>query len=101
MPSRTARTARLRSAAWAAGGNDRVSSSVMPAAYDTITPFAYRGDNWINFLRCHAQPPRSDPAHLVSVHGWAVGWLGWCGVAACLVAGRVGIQGITWSSVSL
>src|SRR4029453_6616016 len=45
MPSSTARTARLRSAAWAAAGNDRVSSSAMPAAYDTITPFAYRGDN--------------------------------------------------------
>src|SRR4029450_1362180 len=44
MPSSTARTARLRSAAWAAAGHDHVSSSAMPAAYDTITPFAYRGD---------------------------------------------------------
>jgi hypothetical protein len=35
----------LRSAAWAAAGNDRVSSSVIPGAYDTITPFAYRSDN--------------------------------------------------------
>jgi hypothetical protein len=34
----------LRSAAWAAAGNDRVSSSVIPGAYDTITPFAYRSD---------------------------------------------------------
>jgi hypothetical protein len=46
----------------------------------TSVPFS----NWLNFLRCHGQPPRSDPAHLVGVHGWAVGWLGWCGVAACL-----------------
>jgi hypothetical protein len=35
MPSSTARTARLRSAACAAAGNDRVSSSAMPEAYDT------------------------------------------------------------------
>jgi hypothetical protein len=42
MPSKTARTARLRSAACAAAGNDRVSSSAMPEAYDTITPFACR-----------------------------------------------------------
>src|SRR4029453_1717516 len=46
MPSSTARTARLRSAACAAAGNDRVSSSVIPGAYDTITPFAYRSDSW-------------------------------------------------------
>jgi len=44
MPASTARTARLRSAACAAAGNDRVSSSAMPEAYDTITPFAYRSD---------------------------------------------------------
>jgi hypothetical protein len=51
MPSSTARTARLRSAACAAAGNDRLSPSAMPAAYDTITPFAYRGDKsgqWIS-----------------------------------------------------
>jgi hypothetical protein len=35
----------LRSAACAAPGNDRVSSSVMPRAYDTITPFACRSDS--------------------------------------------------------
>ena len=34
----TARTARLRSAACAAAGKDRVSSSLIPGAYDTITP---------------------------------------------------------------
>jgi hypothetical protein len=45
MPSSTTRTARLRSAACAAPGNDRASSSVIPQAYDTITPFAYRSDN--------------------------------------------------------
>jgi hypothetical protein len=38
--------ARVRSAACAAAGNDRVSSSAMPEIYDTITPFAYRSDNW-------------------------------------------------------
>jgi hypothetical protein len=35
----------LRNAAWAAAGNDRVSSSVISGAYDTITPFAYRSDS--------------------------------------------------------
>src|SRR5205809_6141898 len=44
MPSSTTRTARLRNAACAAPGNDRASSSVIPQAYDTITPFAYRSD---------------------------------------------------------
>src|SRR5215218_2856081 len=44
MPSSTARTARLRSAASAAAGNDRLSSTAMSEAYDTITPFAYRSD---------------------------------------------------------
>ncbi len=37
MPSSTARTARLGSAAWATAGNDRMSSSVIPEAYDIIT----------------------------------------------------------------
>jgi hypothetical protein len=46
MPPSTARTARLGNAACAAAGNDRVSSSVMPEAYDTTTPFACRSDNW-------------------------------------------------------
>jgi predicted transposase YbfD/YdcC len=47
-------------------------------------------------------PLRSDPAHLASVHGWAVGWLGWCGVAAYLGRSRVwASKGITWSSASL
>jgi hypothetical protein len=41
----------LRSAAWAAAGNDRVSSSVIPGAYDTITPFAYRSDNFGTYGR--------------------------------------------------
>jgi hypothetical protein len=45
MPSNTARTARLRSAACAAAGSDRVSSSAMHQAYGIITPFACRGDN--------------------------------------------------------
>jgi hypothetical protein len=45
MPASTARTARLRSAAWAGAGNDRVSSSATPGAYATITPFAYRSNN--------------------------------------------------------
>jgi len=44
LPSSTARTARFRNAACAAPGNDRVSSSAMPEAYDTITPFACRSD---------------------------------------------------------
>jgi hypothetical protein len=44
MPASTARTARLRSAACAAAGNDRVSASAIPRAYDTTTPFACRSD---------------------------------------------------------
>jgi hypothetical protein len=44
LASSTAGTARLRSAARAAAGNDRLSPSVLPGAYDTITPFAYRND---------------------------------------------------------
>jgi hypothetical protein len=34
----------MRNAACAAAGNDRVSSSVMPEAYDTTTPFACRSE---------------------------------------------------------
>jgi hypothetical protein len=44
----------LRSAAWAAAGNDRVSSSVIPGAYDTITPFAYRSDTSLHLAQ-HGQ----------------------------------------------
>ena len=44
MPPSTARTARVRNAACAAAGKDRASSSLMPEAYDTTTPFACRSD---------------------------------------------------------
>jgi hypothetical protein len=50
MPPSTARTARLRNAACAASGSDRASSSVMPQAYDTITPFACPRDTMLHDL---------------------------------------------------
>ncbi len=62
MPSSTARTARLRSAAWAAAGNDRVSPSVMPGAYNTITPFACRSDNCSTYGAARAARTRLGTA---------------------------------------
>src|SRR6266487_260664 len=46
IPSSTAWTARLRSAACAAPGRDRASSFDMPRAYDNPTLFACRSDMW-------------------------------------------------------
>src|SRR6266540_2210062 len=48
MPSRTAWTARLRSAAWAAPGRDRASLFGMPQIYHIITLFAYLGNIYRN-----------------------------------------------------
>src|SRR5215217_2994706 len=45
IPSSTAWTARLRSAAWAAPGRDRASSFDMWQAYEHLTLFGYRGGN--------------------------------------------------------
>jgi hypothetical protein len=45
------------------GRHDRVSSSVMPGAYDTITPFAYRSDNW-----CHSMLLDPDATISIDLH---------------------------------
>jgi hypothetical protein len=51
----------LRSAACATAGNDRVSTSAMPEAYDTITPFAYRGDNVTCWHQAASMSPEREP----------------------------------------
>src|SRR6266545_5937171 len=73
MPSRTAWTARLRSAAWAAPGRDRASLFGMPQIYHIITLFAYLGNNHrrsqpeLDLDRwCQTQPPpHNDPDRVV------------------------------------
>src|SRR5512132_1455309 len=70
MPASTARTARLRSAACAAAGNDRVSSSVMLRAYDTITPFAYRSDIYVTTR--HQRSPRRGLHTVFLVPTWRI-----------------------------
>src|SRR5215211_5989242 len=78
MTEEDARTARLRSAACAAPGNDRASSSVIPQAYDAITPFAYR----------------SDKCSVLEVHGCEFRLIGsWWAEAARQEAGAPGSGG--------
>src|SRR5206468_13083981 len=72
MPSSTTRTARLRNAACAAPGNDRASSSVIPQAYDTITPFAYRSDK-CSYDALQASLERIVRAFITTVSKWCDG----------------------------